>query len=625
MTETGKMWYTIDKQLLPVKGIYFFFLAAVGDLLPFITIYMRQLGLSSTEAGIIYGVMPFISFFVRPLVGALADKTRRHKLTLMICLLFTGICYCLLLVTPAKSTNTELRNNASVRTHLECNVVDSYLKDCTKMNNGNNSDELSLPMCQHSLTQFWNNLGSNSSIKNCTATCGLFYGDHRMHACFTNSISGMDGSCDMRWNDSGVGDHLVFGIDNISAVLNNVVLHGESNNDQSCNVYDLKNVSFQNQNYWQFTCDSDGVFECEISCGKEYEKTCITVKDNKLSQTFWIFFLIFLLGNIFFSPVFSVIDAIVYDILGERRGDWGKQRLWGTVGFALFAVASTFIMDMLSKSNKKVDYSVSFYIFLGLCVISTVITYFLKFSETLHCRQMFTNVITLLKYPKVVAFLIVMAFFGIFNAVIEAFLFWYLLDLGSSQILLGLCLLTNTIPEIIMLHFAGKIIKKIGHIPCLYLGFVGFAIRFFGYSFLTQAWYVLLIEPFHCLTFALQYAAASAYASIITPEGMSATVQGLIGGIYFGFGKGIGSLVTGKLFDPITGFGEVWTFRFYGFVAVGVGLIYGVINVLFFSQSSDPHTKHPDSSSVPGPDGDTPAVGDKLLEKDGIVDENSSV
>ena len=57
----------------------------------------------------------------------------------------------------------------------------------------------------------------------------------------------------------------------------------------------------------------------------------------------------------------------------------------------------------------------------------------------------------------------------------------------------------------------------------------------------------------------------------------------------FHSGKGIGSLVTGKLFDPYTGvLGEVWTFRAYSIVALIVLVIYAAINILFFRHKQSP-------------------------------------
>jgi hypothetical protein len=57
------------------------------------------------------------------------------------------------------------------------------------------------------------------------------------------------------------------------------------------------------------------------------------------------------------------------------------------------------------------------------------------------------------------------------------------------------------------------------------------------FTMVTNAWFVLPIELLHGLTFGLMWAAATSYGSIITPPGMSGTIQGLISGVHFGFGN----------------------------------------------------------------------------------------
>ncbi|XP_052791562.1 major facilitator superfamily domain-containing protein 6-like [Mya arenaria] len=463
----------VNRQLFPVKLMYFFFFAGQGAILPFIPVYMRQLGLSATETGIIYGVMPFVAFFVRPLIGVLSDKIQNHKAVLIVCVLLTGVLYNLLLLTPTKQTHDNSAHAITV--HMQCSHDDSFIRDCMVAHGG----------CEIGFKQALDANNFTEISKTCVFQCSVERDSIKAGStCFTADVGTLSG----------------------------------------------------------------------VTCGS--------------------------VVNIAISPVKNLIAAIAYDILGEKRGSWGRQRLWGTVGYIIFAVASTFVMDAISQNTNNVDYSVSFYIFLALLISSCVVGYFLKLSENIHCGQLFKNILGLLKYPKVVVFLIAMACYGIMNGVIEAFLFWYLIMLGASQKILGLCLVFQCVPEIIMLQFAGKIIKRIGHMSCLHIACFGYAIRFFCYSIIPGPWYVLPVELLHCLTFALMYAAASSFASEISPEGMSATAQGLVGGLYFGFGKGIGSLVTGQLFDAGTGLGPVLTFRIYGGFAITVLLVY--VHLAFF-------------------------------------------
>ena len=90
--------------------------------------------------------------------------------------------------------------------------------------------------------------------------------------------------------------------------------------------------------------------------------------------------------------------------------------------------------------------------------------------------------------------------------------------------------------QVPLLFASGVIIKRVGAVPCLYLAMLAVALRFLGYSLLSNPWVVLVIEPLHGVTFGIMWAAASTYAAMIAPPGMSATIQGLVSGVHFGIG-----------------------------------------------------------------------------------------
>ena len=49
-------------------------------------------------------------------------------------------------------------------------------------------------------------------------------------------------------------------------------------------------------------------------------------------------------------------------------------------------------------------------------------------------------------------------------------------------------------------------------------------------------------------------------------------------------GRGLGGLVTGKLFDPASGIGDIWTFRLYGALSLVVLAVYVFINTAIFNR-----------------------------------------
>ncbi|KAK7482922.1 hypothetical protein BaRGS_00025822 [Batillaria attramentaria] len=326
-------------------------------------------------------------------------------------------------------------------------------------------------------------------------------------------------------------------------------------------------------------CDEEATLTCKIHCKKPPPELC-QVHDKQYDAVYvWMFF-ISLIANLAFSPVFSLADAATFDLLRDRPERYGKQRMWGTVGFALFAIASTFAMYFMTQQGSQTNYTVSFYIFAVLCCCATLIAYFLDLSAAITCGgNMLRHFCALVSHPQVLVFLVVVLYFGMVTGVLEGFLFIYLHGLGAEPLVFGFSLVINCLFEVPLLFLSGIVIKRIGAVFCLYIALVALAIRMLGYSLLGNPWVVLVIEPLHGVTFGVMWAAATTHAAAIAPAGMSATIQGLVGGIHFGIGKGIGSIVTGFMFDQL---GRRTTFHVYAGVTVGLLVFYAILNQFVF-------------------------------------------
>ncbi|XP_052076348.1 major facilitator superfamily domain-containing protein 6-like [Mytilus californianus] len=608
-SQTAK-WYRIDLGLLRVKIFYFFTLASIGDLLPFMALYMKQIGMTNSQTGIIYGLMPFIGFLVRPLFGALADKFQKHKLILFVCCILTGLCFNLMILVPSKQTE-----HTKVTTEIMCNQGDLFIRDCYNINQS--ISMTACPMSFHSYITKANEIISeesfvtkvaNSSSSNTVPyiistmpkeqnvatksklSCGLHctykvMSDSPQKVCLTDATGTYDSAeCYLVNLDIRKGESYVsFQIPDLGYLLNKEVLSNKiKTDDKICRTFYLKDIVYKGQEYWQMLCSDDAFLVCDLQCS--HVDTCTHIVAEDLSQTsFWFFFVLFLFGNVFFAPIMSLGDAILYDILGEKnRHKWGKQRLWGTVGFTVFAVVSALSMDILSSKTKMNNFSIAFYLFSSLNIATALMSCIMRISDTLMCGQMLKGTMTLLRRPKTLVFLLVVFYFGSLTGAIEAFLYWFLEDeLGNKlKIIPGLCLLFSCIAETPLLYFAGFFIKRFGHFKCLYAVFIAYALRFMIYSFLENAWYVLPVEMLNGITFGIMWAAATSYGSILTPPGMSGTIQGLLSGVHFGFGKGVGSLVTGQLYSQI---GIRWTFRLYGILSIVLLILYMLVNKFVFT------------------------------------------
>jgi MFS family permease len=63
---------------------------------------------------------------------------------------------------------------------------------------------------------------------------------------------------------------------------------------------------------------------------------------------------------------------------------------------------------------------------------------------------------------------------------LESFLFWFLQDLGGSNILMGLTITVGGLAGVPLLICSRPIIKQFGHVNILCLGLVFYAVRLIG-------------------------------------------------------------------------------------------------------------------------------------------------
>lgn len=77
------------------------------------------------------------------------------------------------------------------------------------------------------------------------------------------------------------------------------------------------------------------------------------------------FFLALALSWVGMAVVVSVGDAICFDLLGEKHQLYGRQRLWGAVGWGVFSILAGWLVDQSSVHQAYKDYSIVFYLMLA--------------------------------------------------------------------------------------------------------------------------------------------------------------------------------------------------------------------------------------------------------------------
>lgn len=280
------------------------------------------------------------------------------------------------------------------------------------------------------------------------------------------------------------------------------------------------------------------------------------------TELFTILFIIILVSNVISSPSLALADTVTMQTLKPNEHLYGRQRLWGSVGWGL---ASFLVGALVTLSHhcpnpftkpSEINYTPCFCVFGALMLLAVLISMKFTFSYNTGGTNSANNqsVIDSFKASistKYVMFLFTAFYFGILNAFTKTFLFWHLKDLGGSQLLFSVIAAVNCFSEVSIYIISDRLITRLGHARVIYFASAGFALRCLWYAFVTNPWLVLPVEVIPGLTNALAWVAMLSYVNEISTSDNSTTHQGILYGFYRGLGYGCGEVLGGVMINVV--------------------------------------------------------------------------
>lgn len=211
-------------------------------------------------------------------------------------------------------------------------------------------------------------------------------------------------------------------------------------------------------------------------CPPDYKET-----DNRI---FWLYFFLRFTATVMLTAGVTIMDPIALVLIEKFGGDFGKERLFSSLGMAIFSPLIGWLIDLNSQRLGHTDYSAAFYAFDILLVISAGAAFMMPLDTKLPSDNVFKDLINIFKIPKVMVFVIFLYILGNLWGFIESYLFFYLRDLGAPNSLLGVTVTVGTISSLPFLYGSESIANKIGHVNIIILAFFAHAARLMGYSFI---------------------------------------------------------------------------------------------------------------------------------------------
>nr|KAI8743389.1 major facilitator superfamily domain-containing protein 6-like [Biomphalaria glabrata] len=287
----------VNRDLLFCKLFYFFFFGAFGSLFPLLAIYFKQLGMNASQSGVLIGFRPFIEFLSSPFWGGLADKWKRGKEML----LFSLVCWIVFTLAIAfvkppahkcitfNGTHNLLEVPLGRRRRDDASAIHRFSVDLT-------------PMSVSHLGGF-KVLGSDFRLLNPPPLLSK-----------TTTLSVADSIQDPRLaHNSGWAKDVIVLPDDLEVIDINSRYRRSPVVDPS----KIANVNGSMRGL---------IFN---------RHSTVVYQEDEVSQAFFILLLLVIIGEFFSAPAITFADSVTLSFLGEDTQNYGRQRMFGSLGWGL--------------------------------------------------------------------------------------------------------------------------------------------------------------------------------------------------------------------------------------------------------------------------------------------------
>ena len=267
---------------------------------------------------------------------------------------------------------------------------------------------------------------------------------------------------------------------------------------------------------------------------------------------------------VFVGPIAPLVDNAVMALLGERRAQYGRVRVWGAVGWG---GASLLLGPLLQRAGLGWAFY-GFLFFMALCFVAASR---LPMAVPAARAAYRAGLGRLLGNGRFLLLLFVALIYGVCLGAVLSYQFLFLAELGASRTLMSLTMVAATLSEMPFWFLSGPLIARFGPNKLIAFGLLMGVVRLFALAVMGTPWLALPISLLHGPSFAVLWAAGVADADTAAPAGLGATAQGLFSGALNGLGSAVGGFFGGLAWGAI-GFASL--FLILGWLMVGALLVF---------------------------------------------------
>ncbi|KAK8406872.1 hypothetical protein O3P69_007433 [Scylla paramamosain] len=504
----GTMLSRVNKDLLPLKIHYFFKYGGIA-FFTFLPVVARQKGIPAVAVGLIWMVTPMSSCAINLFTSAMADKFKVYRTMFLSGMVTLTISFISFFLLPNVVIQTPMPHY-STSPPLHCTDLNvSTLALCSTAV----PDHLSSWKCSEKAD-------SEKDDRHCVLKC------YDQQNVFNRTFMFKD--LNLNFNSVAIDQYHVC-------------------EEEFCTFISSSPSS----------CGAQHIF---ANCSYYCEAEPLTLLQLTQKGEFWLIFVMLIIiygGN---STTTTMADTICFQLLGkERRHLYGRQRLFGSIGWGIVGLSGGALVDYFSHGNNKqanyIPVVVLASIFLGCNLVASFrIPFKVHDREKLKASHVGR---ALCNFPFLLYILTVVVC-GLNMGIVWTFIFIVVEDVAGPAfahlkllqgIFMGVGCFLGEVPS---LFLSALVIKKLGSEITFGISLTAMAVRVFLYSTVSNPWFFPPIELLHGTSFGLFYPNMIATASQMSPPGAMATVQGIVKTTFI-TGVSLGSLVGGLMVSAVGG------------------------------------------------------------------------
>ncbi|XP_072038932.1 major facilitator superfamily domain-containing protein 6-like [Amphiura filiformis] len=536
----------MEKTTLKFKAFFFLFKGSKSCLVPFLPVFYQQCGIVASRIGILQSCSPFTQMPLMILITSLADRMNLRKSFIVMCLM----CWV---------AGTWSLSMVPLPVSVSCSKALGQLQR-------EYDPEVDPRSCLDNIT----NINSNISLASAESP----------RTAFVITEAFIPNERKVREESSSVPTRTKF------AHLLEVFSNGPQTQDTTTNSESLAGYAYpEDEDYNTASSEVTGVAHFTFPFPTRSLENFNWLYDTKdLDRVFLIFLLLNIFGSVFQGPVHALSNAAVLDTLHSagKMYEYGYQKAFGPAGAAIGTLAMGTYLSTTEITIERhgieiqhTDYTAAFAVFaiLMLMCIPLALLFEPTCKEKNHMFEwrVLCKVIFSTTYGS---YFLAAVWTGIASGLSTSFLFWHIVALGGSHVIMGVAGLTALAVETVTYFMLPQLSLCFSYRIMMFFGLILVAVRYFVYGFVSNPWWLVLPECFKGVSAAVVEYILGAIFDDETLVQYSSSLQGSFMTAYYCLGFGLGSILGGVLMDAL---GAVHSFYLTAVLSLGVSLLFMLI------------------------------------------------